>query len=284
MGNIVIIGPRGSGKTTFLAGLAYWPKLKTKIKQKTQLNVTPVNEDTKKLQNMAEDLISEGESLEATKIPTHKNLPVFNFYIELNQRLKKEPEIINLVVKDYPGEIFDDLADYLSQQEFHYGIRPKHEEFWQDCFLPDNLGCLILLTKWWGKVDREYGKSLEAFINLMDEKQRTKDFRVAVAMSKCERGELWPGRLEPDRDIFQRHLPYTKSILEKNIPKKNLCFYAISTFGVLGDNDPRPNRINSGTKSLEMAVLREKNKWQPYNAIAPLYWLTTGKKIGANVQ
>ena len=148
MGNIVIIGPRGSGKTTFLAGLAYWPKLQAKKENKTIFTVTPVNEDTQKLQNMAEDLILEGECLEATKIPNHKTLPVFNFYIEVNKKFRKEQEIINLVVKDYPGEIFEDLANYLSQQESNYNISPKHEEFWQACFLGDTLGCLVLLTKW----------------------------------------------------------------------------------------------------------------------------------------
>lgn len=61
-------------------------------------------------------------------------------------------------------------------------------------------------------------------------------------MSKCERGEIWPGRIEPEVDIFHQHLPGTTKLLQNRL-KNNVRFFAISTFGVLDKyNDPRPNR------------------------------------------
>ncbi|HEY9706347.1 MAG TPA: hypothetical protein V6C58_28180, partial [Allocoleopsis sp.] len=62
------------------------------------------------------------------------------------------------------------------------------------------------------------------------------------------------------------------------ISAHNLKFFAISTFGVLDRTDPRPNRIIL-TNDDSAAVLREPNVWDPYNIIAPIYWLDTGKMI-----
>ena len=61
MGNIRVIGPRGSGKTTYLAALAYQPA-KAMWKSK-KFNIQAINEDTKKLADKAENIICEGASL-----------------------------------------------------------------------------------------------------------------------------------------------------------------------------------------------------------------------------
>ena len=43
MGNICIIGPTGAGKTTYLAGLAYWPE-----KTNPNFQITAITNDAKK--------------------------------------------------------------------------------------------------------------------------------------------------------------------------------------------------------------------------------------------
>ncbi len=113
----------------------------------------------------------------------------------------------------------------------------------------------------------------------MDSHERSNDLRIAVAMSKCERGELWPGRLDPEIDLFDVHLPKTKATLCRKIPPKNLQFYAISTFGVLRRNDPRPNRVDELGREGYLSVLREPSHWRPYGMISPLYWLSKGKRM-----
>ncbi len=144
------------------------------------------------------------------------------------------------------------------------------------------VGWLIMLPGWEDE-DDNYSGVVEILTKLIDDSDRLEDLRLAVAMSKCERGELWPGRIEPEIDLFQKRLTRTRSILRKKIPRKNLRFYALSTFGVLDpERDPRPNRISiPGDK--EGAVLRYPGLWKPYNMIAPLYWLNTGKRLGGNV-
>lgn len=270
MGNIRVIGPRGSGKTTYLAALAYQP---VQSGGKTNnFKVQAINEDTRKLAEKAENIILEGESLEPTGVlvKTIDDVPVYSFNIQI-QTLFNSKKNINLVVRDYPGEIFDELELGLTSQ--------IQTEFIDECLTKDVVGCLILLTEWKKGADKHYSRVLQRFIELMDIQGRINDLRLAITMSKCERGELWPGRLDPEVDLFSTRLPKTTAILKEKIPPQNLNFYAVSTFGVLGRNNPRPNRVEELGGSGRNSVLREAHRWQPYNLITPLYWLSTGRRM-----
>ena len=273
MGNIRIIGPRGSGKTSYLAALAYWPDQQRRGKKKKGVKLQSLNDETRDLAEKAENIILEGESLEPTTVEGGIDaLPFYSFGIEVKPRFQK-PELINVAVRDYPGEIFEELANPAS-------ANPLHQEFVDECLEESVDGCLILLADWDKSTDKFTSRALSKFTKQMDIHNRVNNLRVAIAMSKCERGELWPGRLEPSIDLFQQHLPKTLATLEQSISSKNLRFYAISTFGVLGRNDPRPNREDvigtGGTNS----VLREPNQWKPYGLLEPLYWLSKGKRLG----
>ncbi|NEP36929.1 hypothetical protein [Moorena sp. SIO3B2] len=275
MGNIFVIGPRKSGKTTYLAGLAYWSERKMAFNQK-MFTVHPLNEDARHLAEQARNIILSGDSLEGTRLPLGgvSDLPVYSFQIEVKRKLHKN-ETINLVVKDAAGELFDELESGF--------IYHKHEDLFQEFLSKDVGGCLIFLTGWQGNSDEYYAQKLRVFTQKLDFYERTKDLRVAVAITKCERGELWPGRLDPGVDLFDVHLRQTKLLLQSEIAPENLRFFALSTFGVLGRNDPRPNRINEPGWDGEMSVLRDPDKWQPYSIFSPLYWLSTGNRIGVNV-
>ena len=106
-------------------------------------------------------------------------------------------------------------------------------------------------------------------------------------MSKCERGEIWTGRFQPDEDLFELRLPETYEFLKNNFtsPKKRLKFFACSSFGVLGDSqydfDPRPNR-NFGDYEADADIegfIKNPDSWNPFGLISPLYWLSTGKEL-----
>lgn len=77
MGNIYVIGPRASGKTTYLAALAYQP-LRAKQKNKN-FKVQALNEETRELADKAENIILEGASLEPTQryVKTIDDLKVY---------------------------------------------------------------------------------------------------------------------------------------------------------------------------------------------------------------
>lgn len=268
MGIIRVIGPRASGKTTYLAALAYWPEGRGKENKSSYFKIQPIGDDTKNLVSKAENIICQGDRLEATPVKGGiDEMPLYSFAIEVNLRFQPR-KTIALTVRDYPGEIFDDLLE----------SNAIHQPFIDECLMPDVDGCLILLSEWQRGQDKIYRRVFEQFINLMEIQGRSNNLRLAIAMSKCERGELWPGRIEPDLDIFAQHFPETKQLLKNSLPAQNLEFFALSTFGVLRRTDPRPNRVNDANNIIKSA-LRKPDNWQPYGMIAPIYWLSTGKKM-----
>jgi hypothetical protein len=271
MGNICIIGPRGSGKTTYLAGLAYWTELHINSRKGKIFTVEPFG-DALSLKDEAKNIICLGASFEPTIVENVYDAPLYQFKIKVNNLWHRNDEI-DLVVRDYPGEVFDEL-------ENREKINPLYEDFIQESLVGDIVGCLVLLTDWGSETDEKYCRSLRKFIEYMGRNKRMKDLRLAIGMSKSERGELWSGRIDPEVDIFDVHLPKTKKLLkDSEIPNANLRFYALSTFGVLSKKDPRPNRISIRGRNGQSAILKDIPQWKPYNEIAPLYWLSKGRNL-----
>jgi Double-GTPase 1 len=267
MGNICVVGPQSSGKTTYLAALTQWSALAKGINQK-KYDIDAIGEDAEKLASKAKSIIYQGASLEPTTVQGGiYQMPIYTFRIKVRKTLKPSPPI-DLVVKDYAGEIFKGLAAG--------SVPEEHHEFLDDCLRNDVNGCLLLLTEWQKGTDAFYEQAMETFIKLMNNQDRIQNYRLAVTMSKCERGELWSGRLEPEMDLFDVHLPRMTNLLRRKIPKQNLGFFAVSTFGVLARNDPRPNRVDEMGKERTKSVLRKPSAWQPYGLISPLHWLSRG--------
>lgn len=275
-GNIVIIGPRASGKTTYLAALASQAERQIQHQKRSQYKVVPRNLEAEKLLEKAAFLIKKSLQLEPTGVDAVDELPYYLFTIE--RQLSIFEKILNwrslekfdIILRDYPGELFESLA---SKSRYS----PIINQYIDDLFI-DTIGCIIMLSTWQLNSDEFYQNSLTNLLQIMDSRfnvKDIKDYKIAVAMSKCERIELWPGRLSPESDLFEVHLPRTRDILRRIIPTENLKFFAISSFGVLGENDPRPNLIDTRGGS----VLKEPENWQPYNLVEPLYWLSTGRVI-----
>ena len=265
MGNICIIGPRASGKTTYLAGLCYYSEYGGSHSKYT---VSPRGTESRELKEKAENTILNGLSFDPTnlEVQTVDDLACYSFTIEVKSGLFQPRSVIELNVRDYPGEIFENIL-YASESD------SIHEEFINECLMPDVVGCLLLFTEWESSKDDFYSKLIRRFLELMDEHGRIHNYRLAVVMSKCERGEIWPGRMDPETDLFGVYLKKTLKTLKKDIPKQNLRFFALSTFGVLGDHDPRPNRDDALGSGGRASTLREPSRWKPYNLIEPLCWL-----------
>ncbi|MFO8038938.1 hypothetical protein E1H12_15310 [Geitlerinema sp. P-1104] len=270
MGNICIIGPRASGKTTYLAGLSHFSDLKKDNNAKTIYEVIPVNEDSKELKLNAENIIQEGLSVEPTRlgdgIDTVDDLPYYSFVIEVKRKFWQPKASIQLNVRDYPGEVFEKIIDANEEDSIH-------EEFIDECLMPDVTGGLLLFTEWESSSDRFYSQLMARFLEMIDERGRLQNYRLAVAMSKCERGEIWPGRLDPEIDLFGVYLKKTLKTLKNGLPPQNLRFFAMSTFGVLGKYNPRPNRVDAFASDGRASILRDPPIWKPYNLIEPLCWL-----------
>jgi hypothetical protein len=199
-------------------------------------------------------------------VHTVDDLNYYSFKIEVKKGLFQPRSVIILNVRDYPGEVFENIL-YAS------AAVSVHEDFINECFMSDVDGCLLFFTEWESSKDDFYSQLMSRFLEIMDEHGRLHNYRLAVVMSKCERGEIWPGRIDPETDLFRVYLKKTLNTLKKGIPKQNLRFFALSTFGVLGHYDPRPNRDDArGSRGLA-STLRAPIHWRPYNLIEPLCWL-----------
>jgi hypothetical protein len=269
---IRIIGPRASGKTTYLAALLRIPdELKKQFKG---LQVTPLTECGESLVNLSKNIIERGANLAATDIG---NEPEFHFSIIIPESKRRGTTSLELVAKDYAGEVFEMAAQSRYSSEL--------EPYFNDWFNAG--GLMIMMTDWQSEDDeRIYApailKILSELLDRIKIKPMLKSFRIAIVMTKCERGEIWPCRIDPEEDLFRVRLPKTYAVLKK-LPKTSYHFFACSTFGVMGDRpgdrDPRPNRYipSYGSSPEYNAYLRDKDAWKPYGLISPIYWLTTGK-------
>ncbi len=273
-GNIVVIGPTAAGKTTYLAALSYFKEHK---QGKKLFTVNPQNPATRILAEKAENILKQAADLDRTvigqEIESVDDLPFYSFGITAKPYWYSSTETFQLTARDYPGEVFEAIASPSSR-------KPIHEDFINECFT-DVIGCLIMLTGWEPGTDNFYNRIMKQFLKLMDERGRSRDLKLAIVMSKCERGEIWPGRLDPEIDLFGVHLRETTKTLREKVIPQNLRFFALSTFGVLGKDNPRPNREDRMKGEEPASVIRQPNSWQPYNLIEPLYWLSKKQNQGA---
>ncbi|MCL1470925.1 hypothetical protein [Argonema antarcticum] len=277
---IRIIGPRQSGKTTYLATLAYFPHKKQMKQLYAGMEITPVGEDAERLGRMAEDIIMQGNKLAGTFKTNIDYLPFYFFRIKIPSIKGMPPIEIELNTRDYPGKIFEEIPLPHKQSEV--------EPFIDDLFTAN--AWMVMLTDWEPGRDKTlykpaFKKLCEEIFNKEKINPEIKNLRIAVVMSKCERGELWPCRLDPEEDLFRVRLPETYDFLKTKLSPQRLKFFACSSFGVLsdriGDFDPRPNRYipDDGSISEFNAFLRIPEQWQPYGLIAPIYWLSTGRTL-----
>lgn len=280
--DIRIIGPRDSGKTTYLATLAYFPHKRALTAKLPGLEIIPEGEDAEKLARMAEDILRRGERLAPTRKGLEEEHPFYTFRIKF-PTFKRLPGVeIDLGARDFPGEMFHDIP--LDHK------RDEIQSYLDDMFTAT--GWMIMLTDWETKQDQNlYRPAFNQLIQEIFEREEInpeiKNLRIAVIMGKCERGEIWPGRLEPGEDLFKVRLPETYDLLISKFPQRTqrLKFFACSCFGVLSvqrdDFDPRPNRYipDDGSSADQSAFLRNPNQWHPYGLLSPIYWLSTGRLL-----
>jgi Double-GTPase 1 len=269
---IRIIGPRNSGKTTYLSALL---RLPDQFKKQFQgLRITAHTEEGENLISLSKNIIEMGAKLSATDIG---NEPEYHFSITVPSSKNGASIPLELLAKDFAGEIFESAASSISSIDL--------EPYFDDWFSSE--GLMIMMTDWQAEKDeRVYAPAITRILSEWSDRSKVnsalKSMRIAVVMTKCERGEIWPCRIDPEEDLFRVRLPETYTLLKK-IPTSNRHFFACSAFGVMsdvpGEKDPRPNRyIPSDGSSAEFnAYLRDKDAWKPYGLISPIYWLTTGR-------
>ena len=290
---IYIIGPRASGKSTFLGALLSISD-HSKNENHKRVNVNTISDDSDRLR----ERIKSSWKSEKLLRPTEMGNADYEFSIKITTKLFSGVNI-RLITKDYGGEFFQDVLLESSLLKSHY-ILPYIKE----CLMEAS-AWIVLLPDFCLKdqpdqkhevvkdVDGFYKSVFRKLLSEIPERtslfsqddrkkiqQNLKKLRIAIVMSKCERGELWTRRKEPERDLFQVHLKNTRDFLRdtQKLSKNKLEFFALSSFGVLSSKDPRPNRINLGYKLQDGAMIENFDEWRPFGLINPLYWIATKKR------
>jgi len=293
---IILLGPVGSGKTTYLATIAYENEKKMIAKLLTGLEVIPIGEEMLSLAKRAKNIIEEKDELTKTDLENGAE-PYYRFHLKFPKDKKgltkssakeKTPKtVLEFVARDFSGEFFELLNEkYANLKDIDQQFISNYLDLifkvpaWQ-----------IMLTDWMPERDKELYQPV--FKRLCDEiisrrvmNPEVKNLKIAIVMTKCERGELWPGRLNPEMDLFKVWLPNSYKILRETFDGEfngNLKFFACSSFGILNQifdsYNPRPNRyaIGDARSDKDRYYLRSKEEWQPFGLLAPLYWLATGR-------
>jgi GTPase SAR1 family protein len=276
-GDIKIIGPRKSGKTTFMAALARWPN--ADVDSPIQ-SIDPYDESAGQLIGMAKDILEDGRELSGTDYTDNaNNSPTYTLLITLKPSLFKHPiaklkgQDIRLQVscREYSGELIKDLRSNTSSQIM--------ENYLNDCA---SAGGLLLLIDGTSTSDREYAEAFENLQRGLNERLRLENgrlsnCRIAVVFTKCEQPSIWINRND-FRRFASLKFPLTQKVLSNwgALWRCDVNYFFCSAFGTKGI-PPRPNfRLVNKDNEGVYGVIDKPSIWRPLGLIAPLYWLQTG--------
>ncbi|MBE9170674.1 hypothetical protein IQ238_25215 [Pleurocapsales cyanobacterium LEGE 06147] len=268
---IRVIGDRGSGKTAYMASMAYWPNANS---DSPVQSIIPINDEANELIAKAQNILEQGLQLEPTVFPASATeVKDYTLSIILKEQfsgLRSQTIKLNISCKDYPGEFFRDLIHKVGDSQL--------EDYLEDCL--EATGILFLLDGTTHRKDLEYANGLDKFLMALDRtdlggKQR----RIALVMTKCEQSELWINRHKP-KELAMARFPqvYRKLQTWSQTADGEVSYFTTSAFGMLGNQFPEPNAIKlmrdrTGTSS----VIKDPKRWRPFGLVAPIYWLCTGQ-------
>jgi hypothetical protein len=261
--SIAVIGSTRIGKTTYLI-------MMTKFFSSLRDGCRVIQLDSKG-DRMPEEksLVQEADIILGTKDETNATprMESYKFSIEIPQKyyITGRRRKFNVDIMDYAGETFDQLRKTPVSSDTINMLQP--------CL--DSYKWLFLVNDWGESADNLTQIKVTQLINLVD-KTHLSSLRIAVVISKCERGELWAGRKEPEEDLFAVYLPKTYKTLRDRLfvnNPHNLKFFACSAFGVLSRKTPLPNRIYKDGYTRAVLIDPREDKWKPYGLISPIIWL-----------
>ncbi|MEB3121725.1 MAG: hypothetical protein VKL41_10945 [Snowella sp.] len=274
--DIRVIGDRRSGKTVYMASLAYWPNAKADSPIQS-VTSTGAQSASQELLKYAQDILEQGLELKGTPLnPNIRDVKDYGLSILLKDQFKfsnLRSQSLQLIIncKDYSGEFYSDLLNKPND--------PILYDYLNDCIRAT--GILLLVDGTAYAKDRDYARSLDAFfsaINKADLQQEKK--RIAFAISKCELSQLWVRRHDPKglvSSLFPQMMGKIEVWQQRGLGVIN--YFTLSSFGILGKQYPEPNTVliasdQGGTKS----SIRDPKRWRPFGLVSPIYWLCTGQR------
>ncbi|MBD2604789.1 hypothetical protein H6G81_09685 [Scytonema hofmannii FACHB-248] len=273
-----IIGDLASGKTSFMAALAYCPNLNSNSPIES---VDPFADDAAILIRLAEDILENGISFPASRVEQDVNmLPLYSLIIQLKPSLRTHPLAaitgrsirLQASFREYPGELIQNLMEETKDNTV--------DEYLEDCATANALLFLIDANSTRDiKYARAFRRLCYELAERMSYAQRDLSrFRIAIVFSKFEQPEIWIHRDNLENFLSTR-FPKTRAAFQKWNKDWgcSTAYFACSAFGIVG-NPPQANvKLVSRTERGINAIIAEPKAWKPFGIFAPIYWLHTGK-------
>jgi hypothetical protein len=271
--SIKIIGDRASGKTTYLAALAYQTKLES---SNLIQEITFTNKESLILLDKAWNILEQGMELEPTHFyPDSHEIPSYSLQLILKGEKSlggiftgSRKKIINLNIKEYAGEFLKNIL-YEDNSPF---IRNYIED------TSKANGIIFVLD---GSHDSTDSKRLDALLNSIKNSEfvRSKRLRIAVTVAKCELPSVSIMSKNP-RQLMQKNFWNIYETLENHC-KSGLFeveYFSTSSFGMLDNSlDPNSTPSDGSSWSSEFFTIKNPSQWRPVGILAPIYWLITGQ-------
>lgn len=276
-----VIGPRRSGKTAFMAAVAYWPNPKFN----SPINsVDPYNEEAGELISMAQDILEDGRELAGTDYGGDaEDQPTYSLLITLKAKflnhplaaLRNQPIRMRVSCREYSGELIKELRNISNSS-------PHLSDYLDDCAAAS--GLLILIDSTATRSDREYAQALDNLQRELNERlainnRRLQNYRIAVVFTKCEQPPA-SGYWQDIPGFMGLNFPTVQTTFNRwrNIWGCSINYFFCSTFGTKG-TPPRPNfKKKSRDAGGTYGVIDKPGVWRPLGLVAPLYWLATGQE------
>ncbi|MDJ0581080.1 hypothetical protein [Crocosphaera sp.] len=267
-----MIGPRSSGKTAYLAALAYWSQVR---KNSSIESITPLNDATQNFIDKAENILKRGDRVAGTDYTDNpESIPEYEIKITMNAEFNHQE--FEITCKDFAGELFTKL-----QNKNITAIETYLEEYAQAS------GLFIMLEGTLSTQDQDirYAQGLANLESALKSRLRSKkkslsNYPIAIVWSKAEMSGMWNYRRRIPKFMNKKYLQTEQLLLRwKREWRCPMNYFFCSAFGVKGD-DATPNvRPEKRPDGVTVGVIDDTELWQPFGLIAPIYWLYTGQDI-----
>jgi hypothetical protein len=259
-GNIRLIGPRPSGKLTFLAALLC---LDQALKNTNlMIDIVPINYESVTLEQLGNDVFLQGLALSPMPVDSCCNLPIYGVSIKIDGLNKNKSINLNFVCKPYPGEIFGFFCD---TQRY----RDLIDEYLQDLACVNHV--ILMIDVLSSEQDNYYAEGLvflEQSLRIRRTDSSLSSYRIAVVFSKFDLSHSWDDRNNLGQYV-RCNYPQVKSVLDRwyNSWNCSIEYFACSAHGRQAMADP------SGRQAMA-----DPSQWKPFGLVSPIYWLLTGKR------
>ncbi|MDJ0579206.1 hypothetical protein [Crocosphaera sp.] len=292
-GDIILIGPICSGKTTFLAALSALNMAKNKSPILKEIN--PQDDYSEKLSRRWTDIVMKGGKLAGTNIYEDiSELPHYDFslrfevpIITLFSILSKQ---INLQFdfKEFSGSLplfprDSNLAEIL--------LDSYYQKLYYQCVsdLTDFTQIFILFDALSSNRDKQYAEQITFLENSLNKKlqennqnKNQSNYRIAIGFYKFEQSNVYL-YLDNLNNFVELKFYHLQTAMNQWKTKWNCSveYFACSGFGIIEEGELRkPNCKNDPNPrgGAKWGTLRNPEEWQPFGLVAPIYWLLTGER------